>query len=92
MRPRSRDWNGNSPSWTRSCKRPKDSATQRELGPASNDQRARDSVRKKLDRAYEQLEIGQPPMKQLARHLHQSIQPEGNAYAYRPSPPINWSL
>ena len=64
----------------------------RQLGPPSNDQRARETIRKALERVCEKLESANPPMPKLAEHLRQNIMPDGSAYVYRPSPHVEWLL
>jgi len=58
----------------------------RPLGPPTNDQRARSTVRKGLGRAYQRMRKNS--LTALADHLDDAIQTDGTSYAYRPPPPL----
>ena len=55
-------------------------------------EKARDAVRKVLARTYATMEEAAPPLRRLVTHLRQSIQTEGDGYAYRPEDPPDWQL
>ena len=50
---------------------------------------AKDNVRKALKAAYKKMGAKLP---NCVQHLKQSIRLERDSYAYRPSPPISWSI
>jgi hypothetical protein len=65
----------------------------RKLGSASPAAKAANAVRTTLARTYGVMRKADPPMKALAAHLSESIQSEGNAFAYRPAPETSaWDL
>lgn len=55
-------------------------------------ERARQSVRKALDRAYTRLRQAKPPLDHLASHLTSCVQAEGTSYVYRPDADVPWNL
>lgn len=61
----------------------------RRLGPNTLDEKARQSVRRVIDRALEKIDEHLP---RLAEHLRASIKTEGSAYAYRPNRECPWSF
>ena len=65
----------------------------RRLGPATPPEKARQAVRKAIDRAIDNMRKMQPPLPQLAAHLKTSIVGEGTSFVYRPPDPApDWDL
>lgn len=64
----------------------------RELGPPTNDERARQTVRQQIKRAIAKIGEADPPMRRLVEHLQSSLRGEGSGYAYRPVRALSWQL
>jgi hypothetical protein len=65
----------------------------RPLGPSYPAEKARQAVRKALDRALKTLANATPPLIELVEHLGATIKAEGTAFAYYPKPPApDWEL
>ena len=61
----------------------------RRIDGGSPSEKAKNTARKSLKRAYEVLRSRMPKLEQ---HLRSSIRDEGNNFAYRPSPSIPWEF
>jgi hypothetical protein len=63
------------------------------LGPPGPAEKARQAVRKAIDRAIDSLEKMQPPLAQLVEHLKASLPGENMSFVYRPvGPAPAWDL
>jgi hypothetical protein len=61
------------------------------IGPRSPDEKARNTVERSIRRAQQELAVAMPG---LAEHIRQHVRPEpdGTAYAYRPTQPVPWEF